>query len=598
MTRRIRRSNIGALISVTRTALLFAVVAVVAAPADVLAQTRFVLGDGASGALLFEDGSPRPWPDDWPNGILTPSDSVGNAAHALIRRYQLSGYWYAALDSVVSGVDQPRTFYVTRGRPSRVGDIRITGVAAEDSIRINSGLGLRAGDIFDQIRLAGELNAILEGYNESGYPLATGTLEVAATSREGVVDITVVIDRGVEVVLASINLASDVRTKPGLVARLIGLRIGGRVRSFDAEVARRRLEASGLFDAVGEIRLEADALGNSTLTVPLVEADPGNFDLVLGYQSKAAGGGEIVGNGHIVLSNIFGGARTISMKLNRLSGRASIVEAELADPYVLGSSLGAAVSFVGEQRDSTFSKQSYGGELGYGVTPALGLFGSVERALTRPGQVGLAIVGGRQLVPRSASVFAGIGVRFTNVDRPSNPRKGIDVFTHFERGRKSLRTLQVAGSDTVSHRESLRQERLSASTRLYTPIFGSQVAVLGVDAAALLSDTYDEADLLSLGGAISLRGYNEKQFSGRFVARALAEYRYLIDQDSYAFVFADVGYVEPVRESGSTGRSFHPGFGLGIQFKAAVGLINATYAVNTDDGIARGKVHVGLSFAL
>src|SRR5690606_27091489 len=161
-------------------------------------------------------------------------------------------------------------------------------------------------------------------YNDEGYPLATGTIRIERTAQEDVVDVVVVLERGAGVVLTSVELAEEVRTKPRLVARLAGLRLGGRVTSFDAEEVRRRLSASGLFDEVGEVRLEADALGNGTLTVPLVESDPGNFDLVLGYQSNPGGKGELVGNGHIALSNVFGGARTVSMRLNRLSGRSSI----------------------------------------------------------------------------------------------------------------------------------------------------------------------------------------------------------------------------------------------------------------------------------
>ena len=41
-----------------------------------------------------------------------------------------------------------------------------------------------------------------------------------------------------------------------------------------------------------------------------------------------------------------------------------------------------------------------------------------------------------------------------------------------------------------------------------------------------------------------------------------------------------------------------PGFGLGTQFSTAVGLVNASYALNPDDGPASGKIHVGLSFGL
>src|SRR5690606_26046770 len=134
---------------------------------------------------------------------------------------------------------------------------------------------------------------------------------------------------------------------------------------------------------------------------------------------------------------------------------------------------------------------------------------------------------------------------------------------------------------------------------VFVPTLRRQVLVLGGDAALLLGDVYDDSDLFRFGGATSLRGYDEEQFRGNVVGRALVEYRYQIDRTSFAFLFADVGYIRRPETPGVSGdESVRPGYGLGLQYRTPLGLVNVSYALNPDDGPTRGKVHLGLSFGL
>ena len=117
----------------------------------------------------------------------------------------------------------------------------------------------------------------------------------------------------------------------------------------------------------------------------------------------------------------------------------------------------------------------------------------------------------------------------------------------------------------------------------------------GDDAAA----TFDEGDLFRFGGATSLRGYDEARFVGAIVARVLVEYRYALDRLSYAFLFADLGYLDRPDLPGVPAlRDWLPGYGLGLQYGTPLGLVTVTYALNPDLTLGQGKVHVGLSVGL
>ncbi|NNE35388.1 MAG: BamA/TamA family outer membrane protein, partial [Rhodothermales bacterium] len=290
---------------------------------------------------------------------------------------------------------------------------------------------------------------------------------------------------------------------------------------------------------------------------------------------------------------------TLGIQLNRLPGQTSTVGVTAIDPFLFSFPLGIELGFDGEQRDSTYGKQRYEAAITYKVLDGIDLSASVLREATRPGQSGVAFTNGVQRISRADALLAGVGIAYRNTDDPVNPRRGVVFRSSFERGSKSTTQRRIAEQDTVSTKKNFRQERLDVSLRGYVPLAARHVAAVGVDAGLLRSDEYDASDLLRFGGASSLRGYNEEQFSGRFVNRFLVEYRYLLERRSFAYLFVDVGVVErPEIEDQPEKTTVYPGYGFGLQFETGVGVVNATYALNRDDGPTNGKIHVGLSFAL
>lgn len=307
-----------------------------------------------------------------------------------------------------------------------------------------------------------------------------------------------------------------------------------------------------------------------------------------------------MGNGHLQLRNLFGGGRLFNLRLNRLPGRVSSVDVGIADPNIAGLPVGIEGMFHGIQQDSTYDQQRYSAGVSYEVSDGFRLVAGASREVTKPGQAGLQLRSKRQRIPRSTASFVGIGVRYESVDFPVNPRSGLRVESMFERGNKNRTTRFIDESgDTLVSRTRLNQERLTLRVRYFVPTLRRQLIAIGADAQLLLSDEYDESDLIRFGGASSLRGYNEQQFLGRLASRILLEYRYQLDRWAFAYVFADLGVLETAPTDGvRSRRDLLPGFGVGTQFRTEVGIINVSYAFNDDDGPIDGRIHVGLSFSL
>jgi len=535
--------------------------------------------------------------DGLPEVHEAPADSLRARADALVDSLREEGRYFASIDSLFD-----TSAFVSRGPLVRVDQVIVKGVDEAETEVIRLAMNTRDGRVLDPEVLEADFRAVLTRYQSSGYALASVSVEEIDLSPAGGLAITIQVSQGPRLRLERIELPGAERTSVPFVTRLVGHEPGAFLDGYNPELIRRRLEATGLFADVGapELIIEPDTA--AVLVIPLEESDPGNFDLVLGYLPPEGPGddGTLVGQGSLELRNLVGGGRRISIELNRMPGSASSIDLRAADPFLLGLPLGLEGGFNGLEQDSTYGKQAYSGVVGYRFEKGLSASAGFSREVVRPGQAGLQLSSsGRQVIPRSDAWFIGLGMHFESLDRRVNPTKGLLIETYLETGSKEFTDRRIVGADTTSIIRQADQRRLQGSARLYMPVFRRQVVVLGGEGAVLLSDSYDRSDLFRFGGATSLRGYDEERFLGRIATRALAEYRFLIDRSSFAYCFIDVGYVDrPETPDLTPTHDIHPGYGIGIQFRTAIGLVNVSAALNPDSGPTDARIHAGLSFGL
>jgi len=554
---------------------------------------------------LLLDGERAAWPDTVSTASVDRLQTVGRR---VLRHLRRKGYYYATLDS--ASVDTSATpasvrLHVRRGPQVRIGTLRIEGDSAVSTEELRALMETEEGDPLRPAQLEADIQALLDRYEEAGRPLAQIRVAETRLSTEGspTLRVTLRIKEGPALWLKRIEVPEGARTTPELLAHLAGLEEGDPLHDYDPEAIRRRLEEHEIFQSVKSPQLRVAADGGAVLRIPVEEAAPGAFDFVLGYlpPSQTRDSGQLVGSGHLLLKHLFGGGRTAEFTLDRRPGQTSIFDVSLSDPYLLGRPLRIGGHFRGEQRDSTYGERIYELEGGYRLGNGLELTATLSREAVRPGLAGTELIDTRQQIPRSTTFFYGLGVRYRQVDRPRNPRRGLSVDIQFAQGRKDRRFQRItADGDTTRDSDSFRQERLQGRVRAYIPLLDRQVLAVGGDGSVLLSRDFDRSDLFRLGGAESLRGYDEDRFLGNVVARGLLEYRLQLDRASYAHAFFDLGYVSrPALEATAATQGWHPGYGLGVRLQTDIGRISATYALNPEvQSPANGRVHLGLSVGL
>ena len=533
---------------------------------------------------LVADGEFWPWPSDKiAESMLTPAQQV-------IRMLHQEGYLHAAIDSQDT---QSRILFASLGDRARVGTIRFLGADSFDSATIHS--PLNKDDWITSNGLTQLAEAILDTYSREGYVLAEVVVEALIPRDSARYDVIVRVQEGVPARLDRIVLQGAKRTGPVYVHHVSGLTPGNILRDFNPADMQRKLEATGVFSHVDMPVLYQATDSSVAIHVPVRENPPGAFDLALGYERAEGGKGALVGSGSLALRNLFGSGRTLELTLNRAPGQLGHVLVNAEAPLVLGLPLSLAVSFEGLQQDSTYGKRDYGLQMGYWMDSSTQIFTSVTREITRPGLAGTEVVEGRQRIPIANAFFIGGGIHIRQVDHALSPTRGYLLSMLAESGKKNVESI-VAITDSVSEQNSLHQGRLRVQGRVYVPLRRRSLLVTGGEIMLVRSRQLDESDLFRVGGAQSLRGYDEQRFRAPLAARLLTEFRYLIDRVTYGFVFFDLGYLND-RETSQSISGWYPGFGVGFQISTAAGIINLTFASNTED-LSAVRAHIGLSLGL
>jgi outer membrane protein insertion porin family len=131
----------------------------------------------------------------------------------------------------------------------------------------------------------------------------------------------------------------------------------------------------------------------------------------------------------------------------------------------------------------------------------------------------------------------------------------------------------------------------------YLSTFIRQVIAAELHLRDFSSSTMDMSDLFRLGGASTLRGYQEGQFLGSRIVWTNLEYRFLVAPRSFFYGFFDFGYiVQPdiAAMNIAASEQSKSGYGIGVRLDSALGLIGVSFALGEGDTFSTAKIHIRL----
>lgn len=533
----------------------------------------------------------------WPEGVARPGEHAG-WRNQLLEWYFEQARFAARIDSVRW---ERQEVWVHPGPIVPLAAIEIEADAADWLPSFDSFVGQPAS----AARIESVMMLLLQEASRAGFLAARAWVITVENVREGLT-LVLGLEQGSETRLDRVVLEGDDRTRTPIILSALGLRPGQLLAGVDLEAMRTMLASAGWHEDVLPGRFERSSDSTAVIIFPVRPLPPGRFDVVVGalpgIEEQPA---QLIGSGHLRLHNAFGQGRSIEAAISRLPGQASSLLLSFDTPSPGGWPLRIQLDLNGHQQDSTWNQTRLGSRLLYRFDPTTWMGASFATERTRAGFSGAEIVGLSQLVPRSSSRMAGVTMQVERLDHPRYPRRGFRLETDLERGIRTSSGLERVGVDTLSVERSERRERLEMDLDVFAMMGGQLGFAAGVDVAAVRAARPDVSELLSLGGASSLRGYDENRFRGTTVGRAFVEGRWYVDRMSWGFLFLDAGWVavDADYESGlpailRESEGWHPGYGFGFVFSSAMGPLSLSYALNPETTFREGRIHMGLSFGL
>ena len=517
----------------------------------------------------------------------------------VLEKYRESGFVFASIDPEVITIhpDQVQIrLHIHEGTRAITGEIAIEGNHLLSTDNLRRAFGLGKGVPFTHAAFEGGIDRILNLYSERGYPKA----EIEPTNfhlseEQGKVDLRLQIREGNQVRIGAVKLTGLQKTKPEVVLRELPVQTGDVFDQRKIDQSFHRLVNLGYFYEVSPSLLEegktpAEIIFNARVT----EARTGRFSGVIGYApptTEFEGAPQLTGVIEATETNLLGTGRGANFLWK--SGLLRALRIGYTEPWAFGKPIEIGVEysqlrqrnqFTDAESDENAAVVTVGARLRRLFESSLGLSykriglatGDMSRLTTVP-SIPPQIID--VATPASQSgVKYGVMLGLTRDSR--------DYFLNPTRGRLDHVAFELSRGD-------FKMRKLWVDLQGYFPTWRRQVIALGLHGAMAWGNNIPPTELFYLGGANTLRGYDEDWFFGPRRVYANLEYRFLVGRTSQFFVFTDLGAVTQVDQP----TVFDPlrvGYGFGMRLESKGGLLRMDYGLAEGRSALEGKIHVNL----
>jgi outer membrane protein assembly factor BamA len=531
---------------------------------------------------------------------------ISSSVDALLTLYRGEGYIGASVDSVSTEMNRDSSemsvaFFVTEGARLLLEKFTIHGVSLWPSEEVYRWCTTRTGMPLQQSSIEADIEYLLQRYENAGYPFASIAVDSIWTESGETpsLAISVTVDEGSRVFLTEARVEGNTVTRSNVVTREVRGPFMGLYREAELEKLRRRIDRLGLFSSVEQPQLYLSGVSKKSdsaaggILIRVHEGTANTFDGVAGYVPAASGSssGYLTGNVTVTMRNLFGTGRRLAAHWLRENEWTQELEASYSEPWIAGYPVNGSVSYFQRKQDSSYVKSRYDVHVEMSPLEDFMIGAMVQREDVYPSSSTTQFT-----VFESNVTSIGIDVRYDSRDNVRNPRSGVSYAAFYQRGSKKITGPGVFLTPDVQRNATI--EKISMDVEAAFPLALSHVIVVALHGREVTSSRLEQSDLYQLGGANTLRGYRENQFSGSRIAWTNVEYRFLTGRLSSLFLLFDEGYVlrpEDGRRAIAAQKLFRAGYGLGARVETALGLIQLSYALGEGDSFSTGKIHFGIA---
>ena len=288
-----------------------------------------------------------------------------------------------------------------------------------------------------------------------------------------------------------------------------------------------------------------------------------SFDGLVNFSSKENGKGLLLnGNLDLKLNNNFNSGEKFEIIWNKVSDEKTDFKINSYVPYVLNSKFSTTLEFYLYREDSTFINTNFELKTDYSINQKshASILYSSEKSNY------LLDISNNDLASYS-NYFIGLGYELKK-SSTSNLYK-------YKNGLNLNLTFGKRKTDT----ESINQLKFHFSAFANVQINNRGYLNIKNESGLLTSKNYLLNELFRIGGANSIRGYNEQSIFTNGYSYSNIEFRYSLDTSSYLYSITDLGVY---KENTTNKIKKLLGIGAGYQFRINNNLVNLGYVISTN----------------
>ncbi len=469
-------------------------------------------------------------------------------------------------------------FYVVQGEP------------------FEANLAIREGDLvvsdISEIRYTKQsiedlIESTLDTYIQDGYYFAEGTItSFNIDTLKNSVAIEVDLKPGEQVMLQGLIVNGNRLNSDQYLSKISGVSSSSIATSKTLQRIRVQLLQSELFEEVSFPQVQL-VDNEYYAVVDVQELRLNQLDGVLGYVPDANGNGQIVGDVKLNLWSVFAEGNGIDLVYRRIEPEVSRLNAKVKQYWIGSLPVGVEAGIRLFQNDTTYQHREFNLSGFYQTSPQL----KVITGISVEGTTGST---GNRIEPGGNRRTASLGFELSTLNRLEVPTSGIKASVIFGVSEKSVEI------DSI---RSFSQQHLTAQIAGYISLSEQSVLAVRSESFVLNGSTFTDSDLFRFGGAASLRGFSEEQFTASLLSWADIEYRFMTNPNSYLFSFVTAGRYDRPKLLTETTHQFKQSewlqsFGFGLSYKVRVGRLSFSYAISPQSGLGNGKVHVAITTRL
>lgn len=514
------------------------------------------------------------------------------------------GFLTANVDS--SKLDSLRAvYYISLGDVYKWAALKKGNVDDE----VLSAVGFSEKFYFDHLFTPLEVALLMEKmvvYEENnGYPFSAiklDSVKIEATKISATLQLT----KNQLCLIDSFLVGGNAKISTYYVQRLIGIKKGDKYNEQRVmQISKRVREVPFLSE-----RKAAEVYFSEKYTkliLHLNEKKANRFDGVLGFlPNETTGKLLITGQLTLKLCNSFNKGEIVDVDWQKLQAKTQNLKARVQIPFLFRSPFGTDMSFKLYKRDTLFTDVSENIGLSYqlGISNFFKVF-FTNRSIALISTRGLEnLTTLPQFVDVNSKAY-GIGFRTEHVDYKLNPRKGFIIEGSGSVGTKEIKKNLKLKQEAYDKISPLKNNiyTLDFSAEYFIPIKKRSTLVFGNKSALIESKNLFANEIFRIGGLSTLRGFDEESILASAYTISKLEYRFLLDLNSYLFLFANHAYYQnkTSRDLNNATKwvSDNPyGFGVGITFETKPGIFSLSYALgkqfSNPISIRAAKIHFGI----